>query len=244
MMVLAAAAAAAVAALLPGTYTNEEQVYFAKEAGKQAPPWVGVTITQEGDAFRLQTVNSFGAPGAENQLMQVSEGKVGGHDVVSIATGACIRDYAQVPAGLTLVNERGRCGGPAVATTITGAGIAMRMTDGTMLELQRARPFVCWASVPRRALKDGKPDWWFKSGLTLHDRGGRVAAKTDEAVPQAFTLRMRNVVWPSGNNAPSLVLYVHADDPDHAISYSWADPAAKRVGINLRTMQASCTLAS
>ncbi len=114
---------------------------------------------------------------------------------------------------------------------------------GMAVQLQRGRVFTCWASVPLRALKDGKQDWWFKSGLVLHDRGGRVEAMTDEYPPQHYTLRMRNVVWPSGPNQPSLVLYVHGDDPDHAISYSWADPAAKRVGINLRTMQASCALA-
>jgi hypothetical protein len=171
----------------------------------------------------------------------VTEGRVEGHEVVTIADGPCRIDFARVPAGLTIVNQRGGCSGASL-TTVTDAGLAMRTADGAVLELQRARAFKCWASIPRKALKDGKTDWWFKSGLMLHDRGGRVVAETDEAVPQRFTLRMRNVVWPTGNNAPSLVLYVHGDDPDRAISYSWADPEAKRVGINLRTMQGSCTL--
>lgn len=242
MIVLTAAAIMTVAALLPGTYTNEEQVYFAKEAGKPPPPWTGVKITAEGSDYRLQPVDSFGAPKGASSLMRVSEGKLEGHDMVSIRTGTCTVDFAQVPAGLTIVNQRGSCTGAAALTTVTDAGLAMRTADGAMLDLQRARAFKCWASIPRKALKDGKPDWWFKPGLMLHDRGGRVVAETDEAVPQRVTLRMRNVVWPTGNNAPSLVLYVHGDDPDHAISYSWADPGAKRIGINLRTMQGSCTL--
>lgn len=74
----------------------------------------------------------------------------------------------------------------------------------------------------------------------LHDAGGRVTVTTDEPVPQSFTLR--NVVRRNGNNAPSLVLYVHGEDPDNAIAHSWADPLAKRVGANLRTMQASGTV--
>jgi hypothetical protein len=54
---------------------------------------------------------------------------------------------------------------------------------------------------------------------------------------------MRNVVWAQGPNRPSVVLYVHTpDDPDRAAAYSWADPDAKRIGINLRWMQASCTI--
>ena len=42
-------------------------------------------------------------------------------------------------------------------------------------------------------------------------------------------------------NNPSLVLYIHRpDQPDHAVSYSWADPKADRIGINLRWVQANC----
>jgi hypothetical protein len=239
MILLTTAAVLTVATLLPGTYTNEEQVYFAKEAGKPAPPWVGISIVPEGGGYRLRAVDAFGVPGREDQLMQVRETE----KIVSITTGVCTRDYARVTLGLVAVNQSGKCTGPAATSTITGAGLAMTMADGTVLELQRARAFKCWVSIPRKAKKpDGSEDWWFQPGLMLHDRGGRVTATTDEAVPQSFTLRMRNVVWPTGNNAPSLVLYVHGSDPDHAISYSWADPEAKRVGINLRTMQGSCTL--
>lgn len=240
MWVLAAAAAfPAAAALLPGTYTNEEQVYFAREAGKPAPPWTGLRIEAEGDGFRVRTVDAFGVPGAEDQLLRVREGET----ITTISTGACFRDYARVAAGLTIVNSRGRCGGPATTTTITQQGLALTMADGTAIEMQRARAWTCWASIPRAAKKpDGQADWWFKPGMLLHDAGGRVKAMTDEAVPQVFTLRMRNVAWPSGPNQPSLVLYVHGDDQDKAVGYGWADPGAKRVGINLRTVQASCSL--
>ena len=67
-----------------------------------------------------------------------------------------------------------------------------------------------------------------------------------EAGVKPVVLRMRNVTW-SGSarstNRPSLVLYVHTvDDPDHAVSYVWSDPGAARLGVNLRWMQASCTV--
>jgi len=53
---------------------------------------------------------------------------------------------------------------------------------------------------------------------------------------------MRNVIWPPPTtNKPSIVLYIHKpDEPDRAESYSWADPGATRIGINLRWVQASC----
>nr|WP_310525245.1 hypothetical protein [Polymorphobacter sp.] len=239
LMMATAMVSPAVDTLLPGTYTNEEQVYFAREAGTPVPPWSGLRITGAAPIFQLQRVDAFGTALGPAQPFGVRETP----EQVAITTQSCTRDYARVPAGLTVINQTGACNEPAAATTFTGRGMAMTMSDGTVLEFQRARAFKCWASIPRKALKDGKLDWWFKAGLMLHDAGGRVVASTDEAVPQSFTLRMRNVAWPSGNNQPSLVLYVHADDPDHAIGYSWADPVAKRVGINLRTMQASCSLA-
>ena len=79
--------------------------------------------------------------------------------------------------------------------------------------------------------------------LKLHDQGGRVLFGGGDTGAPPVVLRMRNVVWPSGPNKPSLVLYVHKPEtPDRAESYSWADPEAKRIGINLRWMQASCTV--
>lgn len=197
---LAGLAAGALAGVLPGTYTNEEQVEFARAKGAALPPWVGVEVRREADgALGMMAVDAHGQTGAAD-------------------------------AGW--------------APTVTADGLALVLKDGTAVTLLRARAFRCWASIPKRVAKaDGSPDWWFKAGLAVHDRGGRLAVATDEAVPQRFSLRMRNVVFPEPPNRPSLVLYVHGDDPVRALSYAWADPDAKRVGINLRTVQASCSLA-
>ena len=242
MIAALALVAAAAAVLLPGTYTNEEQVYFARDAGTLPLPWVGLKISVVPEGYRLQTVDAFGAAKTDDQVMHVSESDAI-TTITTITTGSCVRGFARVPAGLTAVDQRGQCSGPPALITVTGKGLALKMADGSLLEMQRARPWKCWVSIPKAIKKpDGSTDWWFKPGLLLHDAGGRLRAATDEATPQTFTLRMRNVAWPSGPNQPSLVLYVHADDPDHAISYSWADPGAKRVGINLRSVQASCSL--
>jgi hypothetical protein len=42
---------------LPGYYSNEEQVYFAKEAGRQAPPLLFVAVD---DALRMRATDAFG----------------------------------------------------------------------------------------------------------------------------------------------------------------------------------------
>lgn len=109
-------------------------------------------------------------------------------------------------------------------------------------EIRRAATFTCWVSVRKFAAKpDGTPDWTFKSGLVIFDQGGRAVIAGEGLAPDV-TIRLRNVTWASGSrNKPSLVLYVHKDDPERAESYAWASPDASLVGINLRWMQGSCT---
>ena len=104
---------------------------------------------------------------------------------------------------------------------------------------RKARRFECWMTAMRR---DG--EWTFRRGLEVHDQGGMVWLETEEEAPQQVGIKMRNVRWPYGNNRPSLVLYAYRPDEDRAVSYAWADPSAQRIGINLRWMQASCTLAA
>ena len=102
----------------------------------------------------------------------------------------------------------------------------------------KARRFECWMTGMQR---DG--EWTFRRGLEIYDQGGMVWLETEEEAPQQVGIKMRNVHWPYGNNRPSLVLYAYRPDEDRAVSYAWADPSAQRIGINLRWMQASCTLA-
>lgn len=111
-------------------------------------------------------------------------------------------------------------------------------------EIRKARRFSCWVSVRKFAGKpDGSADWSFTRGLASFDQGGRVFVPGNGEAPDV-TFRLRNVTWPAGSrNRPSLVLYVHKDDPVRAESYSWASPDADLIGINLRWVQGSCGLA-
>jgi len=100
----------------------------------------------------------------------------------------------------------------------------------------RARMFSCWVS-PQKA--DG--GYGFYNNLTLHDQGGRIWVDGEDH--ERMGLKMRNVVWPTGRNRNSLVLYAYrGDDEETAISYAWTSPDADRIAINLRWIQASCTL--
>jgi hypothetical protein len=227
----AGVAAADFKTLLAGQFTSEEAVYFAKESGKTPPPWIGMSLVAEGEGLRLKTVDAFGKPGLEDQLMAV--------DGLTTTTGKCSRTYAPDGEGFRQASVSGTCKAPGYIDRVSPAGLTIRLADGSDVALQRGRPFGCWVSSPKGKKPDGSDEWSFER-LKLHDAGGRALAS---AGAKPFVIRMRNVTWPSGPNRPSLVLYVHTpDEPDRAIIYSWADPGAKRVGVNLRSVQASCTL--
>ncbi len=112
--------------------------------------------------------------------------------------------------------------------------------DGS--ELRRGQNFSCWLSRRKFAGKpDGSEDWSFDTKLMTFDQGGRIKVEGGDAPP--VELRLRNVTWAKGSsNKPALVLYVHKPGDDRAVSYAWASPDAKLVGINLRWVQASCSL--
>jgi len=111
-------------------------------------------------------------------------------------------------------------------------------------KLKKVHYFSCWLAVKREgAADDAEGAWSFDRDIAVHDGGELVwtRASTREA---RVGLKIRDVVWPSGPNKDSLVLYVHdeaATHPERAASYAWADPDADRLGINLRWMQASCS---
>lgn len=129
---------------------------------------------------------------------------------------------------------------PIVGLSRRASGSGWQVFDS---ELRKARRFSCWISVRKFAGKpDGSADWTFTRGLDSFDQGGRVTVPGNDEAPDV-TFRLRNVAWAAGSrNRPSLVLYVHTDDPVRAESYSWASPDAELIGINLRWVQGSCGL--
>ena len=99
-------------------------------------------------------------------------------------------------------------------------------------------------SVQRDGVGDNAPGAWsFDRDVPAHDGGELVWLKTDARATRVG-LKIRRRVWRSGPNEDSLVLYVDdegAEQLGRAVSYGWADPGARRLGINLRWMQASCS---
>lgn len=108
--------------------------------------------------------------------------------------------------------------------------------DGAPARFRKARAFVCWAGAPRGA------DTVFARDLVVHDQGGAAVARLPGATPGEVTVRLRNIVWPVGDNRPSLTLYVTGGSGERADSFAWTEPDGTRIALNARGLQASCTL--
>lgn len=209
--VITLAAAASAQDKAPVIFTNEEQVYFDKEAGRPVPHWTGVMVTPaRGKAdlvpYTISFIDAFGTPVASPMPL-----------------AALARQISQ-----SIDRDR-------LELTINGGRI----------ELRKARPVSCWVAIRKNTLKtDGSEDWHFVRGVQLHDQGGRALVGAALADADPVLLRVRNVTWDrSSTNHPVVTLYVHKPDkPDRAESYSWAAPESSRIGINLRWMQAGCTV--
>lgn len=148
-----------------------------------------------------------------------------------------------------LIFPRPAEGGPLdVTLTLSETELWVQSARGESLteaRLRRARPFECWTAILRGAAHgdsgQGMNDWDFRRGVKLHDQGGVAELVTDEETPRRIRLKLRDVDWPYGTNRPSLTMYVHEGESDRAVSYTWTEAGAERIGINLRWIQASCT---
>ena len=188
---------------------------LASPAAASLPP--GIWSTVEDVAFAAEEGRE---PGTETFLEMRGDGTWRWLD----AFGAAQSDFASGP--------------------VPGLAASQASLSGWMLgasELRRASRFSCWISARKFAGKaDGTPQWTFQRGQTF-DQGGRIAFPGGGEAPD-FSIRLRNVTWAKGSsNKPSLVLYIHKEDPARAVSYAWASPDADFVGINLRWMQGSCS---
>lgn len=229
--------------ILPGVYTNEEQAYFEKDAGRTPPPRIALKIEKRGVELVFTRTDAFGKPVAAPQKGSTSAGV----ERDSLTLDQCTRYFDRTDTGWTYSARQNRksCRQDYQIVGVNADGLKLRFSDGTETQLKRARPVECWAAAKKVEPKaDGSPDWLFAQKLNLHDQGGRVMVGGGDSGAEPLILRMRAVYWPKpSTNRPSMVLYVHKpDNPDSAVSYSWADINASRVGLNLRWMQASCTI--
>jgi type II secretory pathway pseudopilin PulG len=222
--------------MLPGLYSNEEQVYFQEDMNRpdaERLPKLELQIEPDGDGFIATTRSASGRETEARLEYFVEDGAIRSREIRN-GKVTCEREFVREFESFrgTAIEETPRCGGLAIASP---EGFQFGAPDRPF-NMLRARLFKCWAS-PRK----DDDSYAFYNDLVLHDQGGRVWIDATDEHPRVG-LKMRNVKWPAGFNRDSLTLYTYQDDEDYPPAYSWTSPDAERIAINARWLQASCTL--
>lgn len=145
------------------------------------------------------------------------------------------------PSGLWFVDHKYSV---ATGERVTGVG------SGEPFWLERARDFHCYVDMPGVG---GGRDIPFEryDDIRLHDKGGSHWLRTREASPRDIGIMLQAVTWHVLNekngsfNRDSLVLYVMERQADGTVKehgYAFTDPAADRIGINLKWLLANCAM--
>ncbi|MEL6686591.1 MAG: hypothetical protein AAFP97_03110 [Pseudomonadota bacterium] len=223
--------------MLPGVYSNEEQVYFQsnlKLPEDQHLHKLELQIVKDGSGFIARTISPSGRTTEAQLEYYVEDGVIRSKEYRN-GEVTCEREFTREFESFrgVAINETQTCGGLAIASP---EGFRFGAPDNPF-NMLRGRPFKCWAA-PQKA--DGT--YAFYNDLMLHDQGGRAWIEATDEHPRVG-IKLRNVQWPTGVNRDSFVLYTYqGDDEDYPPAYTWGDPKSERIAINTRWLQASCTL--
>lgn len=112
-------------------------------------------------------------------------------------------------------------------------------------KLRRARVFTGWASTRKTDAPEGASGgdaWNFVGDLTVHDQGDRIALVTKDGQELGYSIELAQLVY-ARTKVPILKLAVYEKGSDKkSLAYTWANPEAERIGVNLGKIQVGLTL--
>jgi ketosteroid isomerase-like protein len=117
--------------------------------------------------------------------------------------------------------------------------------SGVHHKLKRARYFDGWFALRKdgsRSTDEGKPeDYLSTRGLRIHNQGGRAALVGPNGEKTKYWVELAQLIQQTAK-VEVLVLKIYEEGSDRAIAYTWTQPDAWRIGVNLRWIQTSFTM--
>lgn len=111
-------------------------------------------------------------------------------------------------------------------------------------KLQRCRFFKAWMAVRLNEPKEGEKEQYVSiRNVTLHDQGQRfrcIGEVEGKPTPTKYWAELSQVVYQTG--LPVMKFAIYEEGKDKAVAYTWTNPEARQIGINMRSLQGSCTL--
>jgi len=103
---------------------------------------------------------------------------------------------------------------------------------------QRVRWFTGWDALNGGGAKASPDnnDWHLRRDLRLHSEGGRIPLKYRDGAASGYSLELARLTYRE-SNTEVLRLAVIEDASGRMLSYVWADPDARRIGLSLGWLQ-------
>lgn len=124
--------------------------------------------------------------------------------------------------------------------------------DGVYHKLTEARAFTCYADMP--GVSGGRDIPYHRfDNLKITDQGGMARFVSKEDTPRTIEINLRNVDWQMNNETgaytrDSLVMYISSRNQDGSpgefFGYTFTQPNAERLGINLGFILVNCYMVS
>ncbi len=124
--------------------------------------------------------------------------------------------------------------------TITPAG-ASGEGEATRLRARRVSYYKGWIALPRQSIDEraADDDYLFLSDLRAHDEGF-ITPILDQGQPTGYAVELARLTYQNTGIAV-LKLGIIEEATGETLAYSWANPGAALIGINLRWVQCGFT---
>ena len=106
---------------------------------------------------------------------------------------------------------------------------------------RKVRYFKGWAGIQKKLLDDSalEDEMVFFGDLRIHNEGQIIPLVTKEGVDTGYSVQLAQLTYQSTKTA--ILKLGLIDKEGYTFTYIWANPAARRIGINLRWMQVGLT---
>lgn len=113
---------------------------------------------------------------------------------------------------------------------------------GTASELKEITYYKGWMALKKHRVEPEADlsEWIFARIERMHNQGEKVPLLDESGNKTGYTLSLESLVYQE-TRVPVLKIGVIDERTGYTLSYSWADPASRRIGLNVRWFQAGLT---
>ena len=125
---------------------------------------------------------------------------------------------------------------------VTALALLTTPVCGGASELEKITYYKGWMALKKHRVEPEADlsEWIFTRIERMHNQGQKIPLLDESGNQTGYTLSLESLVYQE-TQTPVLKIGVIDDRTGYTLSYSWADPASRRIGLNVRWFQAGLT---